>query len=225
MIELANTTRSTVSLQPGTKVMHLQPFISDVNAIDDDYAAKNISEVPIEDLNIGHLSRKQQSDLLSVLKKHHVWPTSGQLETTQLVEHPIDVQGAYPVRQRPYHSPETKRQQIQKEVEKMLLSNVIQPSSSPWSSPVLLLEKPNGEFRFCVHYRRLNAKTKKDAYPLPRIDETLDALGNAAWFTTLDLQSGFWQIPVKKSDIEKTAFATHHGHWEFRVMPFGLANA
>ena len=146
LIELANTTRSAVSLQPGTKVMHLQPFISDVNAIHDDYAAENISEVPIEDLNIGHLSRKQQSDLLSVLKKHHVWPTSGQLETTHLVEHPIDVQGAYPVRQRPYRVPETKRQQIGKEMEKMLLSNVIQPSSSPWSSPVLLLEKPNGEF-------------------------------------------------------------------------------
>ena len=225
LIELVNTTRSTVSLQPGTKVMHLQPFISDVNAIHDDYAAENISEVPIEDLNIGHLSRKQQSDLLSVLKKHHVWPTSGQLGTTHLAEHPIDVQGAYPVRQRPYRVPETKRQQIRKEVEKMLLSNVIQPSSSPWSSPVLLLEKPNGEFRFCVDYRRLNAETKKDAYPLPRIDETLDALGNANWFTTLDLQSGFWQIPVKKSDIEKTAFATHHGHWEFRVMPFGLVNA
>ena len=76
-----------------------------------------------------------------------------------------------------------------------------------------------------MDYQRLNAKTKKDAYPLLRIDETLDALGNAAWFTTLDLQSGFWQIPVKKSDIEKTVFATHHGHWEFCVMPFGLANA
>ena len=225
LIELVNTTRSTVTLQPGTKVMHLQPFIAEVDTIQEEYAVEDMSEVPVEDLNLSHLSRKQQADLFSVLKKHHVWPQSGQLGTTHLVEHPIDVQGAHPVRQRPYRVPETKRQQIAKEIQKMLLSNVIQPSCSPWSSPVLLLEKPNGEFRFCVDYRRLNAETKKDAYPLPRIDETLDALGNAAWFTTLDLQSGFWQIPVQKSDIEKTAFATHHGHWEFRVMPFGLANA
>ena len=121
--------------------------------------------------------------------------------------------------------PETKRQQIAKEVQKMLLANIIQPSASPWSSPVLLLEKPNGEFRFCVDYRRLNGQTKKDVYPLLRIDETLDALGNAAWFSTLDFQSGFWQIPMRAADMEKTAFATHNGHWEFRVMPFGLANA
>ena len=225
LIELVNTTRSEVSLQPGTKLAHLQPFVSEVNAVNEDQADKVADAVPIEDLKLSHLSDEQQTNLLQVLKKHQVWPMSGQLGTTRLVEHPIDVQEAQPVRQRPYRVPETKRQQIAKEVQKMLLSNIIQPSASPWSSPVLLLEKPNGEFRFCVDYRRLNEKTKKDAYPLPRIDETLDALGNAAWFSTLDLQSGFWQIPMKGADMEKTAFATHNGHWEFRVMPFGLANA
>ena len=76
-----------------------------------------------------------------------------------------------------------------------------------------------------MDYRQLNAVTKKDAYPLPRIDETLDALGNATVFTTLDLQSGFWQIPMQPEDREKTAFATHNGHYSFNVMPFGLANA
>ncbi len=224
-IELSNTTRSKLSLQPGTKVMSLKPFVSEVNTVHEERADGNIAEVPIEDLKISHLSEDQQSELLSVLRKHHVWPRSDQLGKTHLVQHPIDVQGAQPIRQRPYRVPETKREQIAKEVQKMLVSNIIQPSASPWSSPVLLLEKPNGEFRFCVDYRRLNAETKKDAYPLPRIDETLDALGNAAWFTTLDLQSGFWQIPVKPEDREKTAFVTQNGHYEFCVMPFGLANA
>eukprot|EP00794_Sanderia_malayensis_P018364 gene18364-20211_t len=97
------------------------------------------------------------------------------------------------------------------------------PFTLKFSSRVLLLEKPKGEFRFCVDYRRLNATTKKNA--LPRIDETLDALENAAWFSTLNLQSGFWQIPMKASDMEKTVFATQHGHWEFRVMLFSFANA
>ena len=224
-IELVNTTRSTVSLQPGTKLMHLQPFESGVNTIHKEQGEQDMPEVPMEEIKISHLSEEQQSDLNAVLRRHHVWPKSGQLGTTRLVEHSIDVQGDQPIRQRPYRVPETKRQQIAKEVQKMLLSNVIRPSASPWSSPVLLLEKPNGEFRFCVDYRRLNAETKKDAYPLPRIDETLDALGNATWFSTLDLQSGFWQIPVREQDQEKTAFATHHGHWEFRVLPFGLANS
>ena len=226
LIELVNTTRSEVSLQPGTKLVHLQPFVSEVNSVHEDQADKDACAVlPFEDLKLSHLSDEQHANLLQVLRKHHVWPKSNQLGTTRLVEHSIDVQEAQPVRQRPYRVPETKRQQIAKEVQKMLLSNIIQPSASPWSSPVLLLEKPNGEFRFCVDYRRLNEATKKDAYPLPRIDETLDALGNAAWFSTLDLQSGFWQIPMKIADMEKTAFATHNGHWEFRVMPFGLANA
>eukprot|EP00794_Sanderia_malayensis_P005886 gene5886-biopygen4888 len=224
-VEVANTTCSTVSLQPGTKLMHLQPFLSDVNTVRAEQIAEDVTEVPIEEMKISHLSEEQKSSLLSVFKKHDVWPKSGRLATTPLVEHPVDVQGAEPVRQRPYRVPETKRNMIANEVQKMLLSDVIQPSASPWCSPVILLEKPNGEYRFCVDYRRLNEVTKKDAYPLPRIDETLDALGNATWFSTLDLQSGFWQIPTRESDIEKTAFMTHHGHWEFRVMPFGMANA
>ena len=216
LIKLVNTTRSTVSLQP---------FIAEVATIQEEYAVEDMSEVPVEDLNLSHLSRKQQADLCSVLTKHHAWPQSGQWSTTHLVEHPIDLQGAHPVRQRPYQVPETKKQQIAKEIQKTLLSNVIRPSCSPWSSPLLLLGKPNGEFRFCIYFRPLSAETKKDAYPLPRIDETLDALGKAVWLTTLGLQSGFWQIPVQDSDIEKIALATHHGHREFSVMPFGLANA
>eukprot|EP00794_Sanderia_malayensis_P018389 gene18389-biopygen12333 len=227
LLELVNTTRSKVSLQPGTKVMHLQPF----DAIVDDSVQtmvegqQNTAEVPIGDFKLEHLSDDEQAELLRVLERHHVWPKSEKLGTTHLVQHPIDVQGAQPVRQRPYRVPETKRKIIAQEVQKMLLSEVIQPSASPWSSPVVLIEKPNGEYRFCVDYRRLNAVTKKDAYPLPRIDETLDALGNAKVFTTIDLQSGFWQIPMKQEDREKTAFATHNGHYSFNVMPFGLANA
>eukprot|EP00794_Sanderia_malayensis_P018581 gene18581-biopygen15656 len=227
LLELVNTTRSKVSLQPGTNVMHLQPF----DAIVDDSVQtmvegqQNTAEVPIGDFKLEHLSDDEQAELLRVLERHHVWPTSEKLGTTHLVEHPIDVQGAQPVRQRPYRVPETKRKIIAQEVQKMLLSEVIQPSASLWSSPVVLIEKPNGEYRFCVDYRRLNAVTKKDAYPLPRIDETLDALGNAKVFTTIDLQSGFWQIPMKQEDREKTAFATHNGHYSFNVMPFGLANA
>ena len=107
----------------------------------------------------------------------------------------------------------------------MLDQGVIQPSSSPWASPVVLAKKKDGSLRFCVDYRKLNAVTRKDAYALPRIDDTLDALAGSKWFSTLDLASGYWQVEMHPDDREMTAFSTADGLFEFNVMPFGLCNA
>lgn len=100
----------------------------------------------------------------------------------------------------------------------------MEPSHSPWSSPVVLVEK-DGSKRFCVDYRRLNSVTKMDVFLLPRIDNTLDFLGQSQYFTTLDLAAGYWQVRMQPDSQEKTAFATHSGLYEFRVMPFGLCNS
>ena len=102
---------------------------------------------------------------------------------------------------------------------------VIQPSSSPWASPIVLVRKKDGTLTICVDYRHLNSVTKPDTFPLPRIDDLLDQLGNAKFFTTLDLAAGYWQIRVADDSIQKTAFVTPTGLFEFRVMPFGLTNA
>ena len=93
------------------------------------------------------------------------------------------------------------------------------------SSPIVLAPKKDGDYRFCVDFRRLNAVTRKDAYPMPRVDEIFDKLGGASYFSTLDLASGYWQVPVNEEDIGQTAFTVGSNHYEFTVMPFGLTNA
>jgi hypothetical protein len=110
-------------------------------------------------------------------------------------------------------------------VTNMLSRGVIQPSNSPWSSPVVIVAKKDGSKRFCVDYRKLNAITKTDAYPLPRIDDALDVLAGMKYFASLDLLSGYWQVKMSDDSVEKTAFCTPDGLFEFTVMPFGLCNA
>lgn len=102
---------------------------------------------------------------------------------------------------------------------------IIEPSSSAWSSAIVLVQKKDGSKRFCLDYRRLNSVTMKDAYPLPRIDESLNQLNGAKWFSTLVLNAGYWQVELDPNDKPKTAFVTRQGLFEFNVMPFGLCNA
>ena len=107
----------------------------------------------------------------------------------------------------------------------MLKDGVIEPSNSPWSSPVILVRKKDGSYRFCADYRKLNLVTVKDVYPLPRIDDALSRLEKTRYFSSMDLQSGFWQIEVAPESREKTAFVTPDGLWQFKKMPFGLCNS
>ncbi len=107
----------------------------------------------------------------------------------------------------------------------MITHGVIEPAHGPWASPIILVKKKDGTKRFCVDFRRLNEVTRKDAQPLPRIDDTLDALSAARYFSTLDLSSGYWQVEVSPIDREKTAFTTPFGLYQFKVMPFGFCNA
>lgn len=123
----------------------------------------------------------------------------------------IETGNAPPIRQKAYRMPFTKREVIETEVKKMMDQGVITPSVSPWASPVTLVPKPDGSTRFCVDYRKVNNVTTKDAHPLPHIQDIFDTLGGATIFSTLDLKSGYWQIPVAPRDRAKTAFTCHVG--------------
>ena len=149
----------------------------------------------------------------------------GDLGCTDEITHEIPLIDEAPIRQRYRRIPPTQWQAVKDHIKQLLDSKVIRESSSPYASPIVLVKKKTGELRMCVDYRQLNAKTRKDAHPLPRIEESLDGLSGAQWFSTIDLASGYHQVPVAEADKAKTAFCTPFGLFEFERMPFGLCNA
>ena len=137
----------------------------------------------------------------------------------------IDTSNASPIKQPIRRMPYAAKEEVARQLRRMQQMQVVQPSKSPWASPVVLVQKKDGSHHFCIDYRGLNDVTKADNYLLPCIDDLLDELGKAKFFSTLDLASGFWQIRVHPDSQEKTAFSISFGLFKFRVMPFGLKNA
>ena len=147
------------------------------------------------------------------------------LGLTHLAEHSINTGDALPIKQPPRRVPMAYASEEKKAIEDLLAKGVIRKSTSPWASPIVLVRKKNGSVRPCVDYRKVNALVKPDGFPLPRVQDCLDAVAGSTLFSTFDLTSGYFQIPLKEDDIQKSAFVCKYGHYEMLRMPFGLNNA
>ncbi|XP_044843600.1 uncharacterized protein LOC123349509, partial [Mauremys mutica] len=181
---------------------------------------KGVEEPPIGP-SLTAEQRKQATCLLQAFQKTF---TAAPGYTTRAC-HTILTEPGKTIRETTRPLPYRMRQEVEEEVRTMLALGVIEPSCSEWRSPVVLVPKPDGTRRFCIDFRRVNAISRFDAYPMPRVDELLGRLGEAQFITTLDLSKGYWQIPLDEASKEKTAFATPSGLYQFNRMPFGLHGA
>ena len=173
------------------------------------------------------LNDADQLKLLSLLNKYRGCFALNMSEVgkTDITEVTLTLSDDKPVTYRPYRMPYSEREKVNNIVKDLINNEIIRESQSPYASPILLVKKKNGEERMCVDYRALNRITVKDRYPLPRIDDLLDRINERKYFTSLDLASGYHQIPISEDSISKTAFVTPDGHYEYIRMPFGLTNA
>ena len=180
----------------------------------------------LELLQEPNLPLQEKQTLLEFLTGyHHVFSLEeGERGETDLVQMEIKTGKTPPKKQPTRRIPFTLCQEVARQLDQMQKQGVMQPSRSPWASSVVLVKKRDGSHHFCVDYRGLNSITKPDSYPLPRIEDLLDQLRQSAYFSSIDLASGFWQIRMHPDSQEKTAFTTQQGLFEFRVMPFGLTN-
>ena len=222
-IYLCNNTNRTITLRKGC-VVGRADFVNSK-----DIASVNENSDKLKKLNLNELVCNQQFkgeivDLL--LKNEDIFAASdADLGKTDLVQMKVDTGDHPPIKLRPYRVPLNLRKEVDQNIENMLNANVIKRSKSPWSFPLVVVQKKDGTSRMCVDFRKLNKITKTMSYPLPLIDDILAQLDKSKYFTTLDLKSGYWQVAMDPSDQEKTAFACHKGLFEFNVMPFGLTNA
>ena len=238
-VRILNLGTETVTIYSGTRIAHLERIeeASILHLSPTTTAAE--SEQPEENVSGGgdklwemveenkSLDPTQKGYLYQLLRlyKDIFAQNKTDFGRTNKIKHSINTGDATPIRQPVRRVPPARREELKKLLDSMLEKDVIQPSTSPWASPIVLVQKKDGTLRLCVDYRKVNDVTRKDAYPLPRVDDTLDTLSGSKWFTTLDLISGYWQVEVCDGDIDKTAFCTTEGLFEFKVMPFGLSNS
>jgi len=235
VVWVVNPTLNPVKLKNGTHLVELHEVEEMCDTPEAPGNVASIADTPVaavptsalEKISLQHLSDHRKSQVCKVLAQYPRLFSGDKFAIGEVpdIVHEIPTQEKHPLCQRQWRLPEAAKRHIREECEQMLKAGVIEPSSSPWLSPVVLVKKKDGTLRFCVDYRNLNSVTIADSYPLPRMDELLDELGGTSVFTLLDSRSAYWSIPVKPEDRPKTAFSDGHRLYQFRRMPFGLCTA
>ena len=179
----------------------------------------------IRKLTVHIIDDKQREKMSNILWKYgQLFDIRKPSKIDITLKNAIDTGAHRPIHTAPYRKSNKDQEVLNMETQKLMKNEIIEHSTSPWSSPVVLVKKKDGTTRFCVDYRRLNQITTKDAFPLPRIDDIYDQLTTAAYFTKFDFKAGYFQVPLDKTDRPKTAFSTRDGHFQFKVLPQGLTN-
>ena len=200
-------------------------MVEDVSAEDDLDDIPSWRDDEVSKMLINEQLTTEHREQLEALLGEYQGVFKGKPGRTNIMRHFIHTTDSSPVKQRPYRLPHAYWDEVKQELRQMLAEGIIEPSQSDWASPIVLVRKKDGSIRLCVDYRKLNAQTKMDAYPMPRIEDILDRVGKAKFISTIDLTRGYWQVPLATEDKHKTAFTSPFGLYQFCVMPFGLNGA
>ena len=232
-VRMVNTTAKPQVIPNGTCLGNLQL----VDVIDEPESAKILApadKAPAADVMTALMEKlpddmtsEQRQQVQELLGRYDDVFSHGTFDMgrTSLVEHTIDTGSQRPIRQGLRRHPTAYLETIDKQVDELIQNDFVEPAASAWASNVVLVRKKDGSHRLCVDYRAVNAATYQDTYPLPHIDTCLGSMNGAAWFTTLDLRSGYHAIPIREGDRDKTAFITRRGCFRYKVLPFGLTTA
>ena len=223
-IRIMNINKEEKKLEEGISLSPTQEVIVIEKKKEEEHVRDSKIEVQIEDI-ISRVDEsvpeKHKEKLRTMLNEYKDIISSDEFDLgrTDIVEHRIDTGDARPVRQTLRRTPEAYSHIIDEQLEILLKQGIIEPAQSKWSSNVVLVKKKDQTWRFCIDYRQVNQISKEDSFPLPRIDSCLEALSNSAWFSTLDMRSGYFQVKINEQDAPKSTFITRKGAFQFRVMP------
>ena len=229
-VVLRNVTSRSIEIPPRQKIAVLQSatVLASVGQHHQEEDSTDVKEIDVS-IEKENLSNEELEQVQKMLRKwENVFAhSSTELGLAKGVKHGIQLSDNVPFKDKPRRVPPAMYDEVKQHLQDMLACKAIRPSCSPYNSNIVLVRKKDGSLRICIDYRKLNSKTVKDAYMMPRIDETLDSLHGATWFSCLDLQAGYWQIELEEQDKAKTAFSvgSNLGFYEWNRMAFGLTNA
>ncbi|GBN97989.1 Retrovirus-related Pol polyprotein from transposon 17.6 [Araneus ventricosus] len=219
-----------LTLNKGMVIANVSPIhelasIENVNCVSSDNSNDNKNW--LKEIKLNHLTSSQQQQVLELLNKYNnVFAQNiSDLGECGIIKHTIQLTDDIPTRQKPYRVPYNLKNEMKNQINILLDAGIIQPSTSPYCAPVLLVKKSDGSFRLVADLRKLNSKTIPDNFPLPKIDEMIDQLSGAKFFSTMDLTSGFHQMSMHSDHMHYTGIATEFGLFEYKRLPFGLKNA